>query len=57
MSQDSMSQGASQSRFSQQFGDKLSLGMSQEGFDLGSQNMATQMTGGGTQSQSQSQRF
>lgn len=54
MSQDGMSQGASHSQFSQQFGDKLSLGMSQD-FDMRSQNMATQMTRGGTQSQSQSQ--
>ena len=58
MSQDAMSQGASQSQFSQQFGDKLSLGMSQsqDGFDMRSQGLATQMTRGGTQSQ-YSQRF
>lgn len=61
MSQDGMSQvsqGASQSQFSQQFGDKLSLGMSQDGFDMRSHNMATQMTRGGSQTQSQSsQRY
>ena len=58
MSQDSMSLDASQSQFSQQFGDKLSLGMSQYGFDMRSQGMSTQMTRDATQSQSQSsQRF
>jgi len=51
---DGMSQGG-MSQVSQQLGDRLSLGMSQEGF---SQNMATQQGyGGRSQSQSQSQRY